>query len=390
MLARRACRHLQLQSALNRPTLKFAQTPTRALHSSPIVLKKKAAAQEVADFDEFENEADEGDLFGEPTPTTSLSDPTLASTTSASTTTTSPSTQKPKHRHVLLLNKHASARQAKEFVELLAFVEPRVGRNPAVKAAQVKGSAWQHLVERASSEEEVGRVVGLFGKWREAKGGVRDAFAGALAKRCADLHCPDLALSVFGNYAKYQLPLTLPAGRQLLRTYHTTSDLPKLLAVSNLYSVYGLPPAQEDLVSCALITSACLTSANQGSEKVEGEKVKRSKEERYAAAVSGELLGQLRERVQAAQAVKLAAKSAAASKYASVSASSSSFAGGATDGSVVTKTLKKSTQAKTVLDDTQGMKWVRWALHNVEGVLGKKDSGKDSEVGWVNDARFSL
>lgn len=372
ILTRRACHRLQLQSTLPRTTLKPGQTPTRALHSSPTVLKKKGAPKELEEFDEFENEVEEADLFGETTPTSSESSSTLASATNASTASTSPTTQKPKHRHVLLLNKHAAARQSKEFSELIAFVEPRVGRNPTVKATQVKESAWQHLVERASTEEEVSRVVSLFGKWREAKGGVRDAFAGALAKRCADLFCPDLALSVFGNYAKYQLPLTLPAARQLLHAYHTTSDLSKLLAVSNLYPVYGLPPAHEDLVSCSLITSACLAATQ--AQPVGGEKVKRSKEERYAFAVSDELLGKLKESVQAAQAVKLAAKSASTSTSGS-------------DSQVVAKTMKKSTQSKTVLDDTQGMKWVRWALHNVEGVLGKKDASK---AGWVSEARLSL
>jgi hypothetical protein len=75
--------------------------------------------------------------------------------------------------------------------------------------------------------------------------------------RCEQLSCPLLALDVFGDYAKYNLKLTLPGARQLLHSLHVEHPLDRVIAASALYSVYSLTPISRDLISCSMLVSAC-------------------------------------------------------------------------------------------------------------------------------------
>ena len=50
---------------------------------------------------------------------------------------------------------------------------------------------------------------------------------------------------------------TLPAARRLLHSLHVQHPLSDSITLSALYKVYNLPALSSDLVSCAMLTSAC-------------------------------------------------------------------------------------------------------------------------------------
>ena len=69
--------------------------------------------------------------------------------------------------------------------------------------------------------------------------------------------CQALALEVFGNYAKYNITLTLNAGRWLIHSVHFDHPLKDLLIAGSLFSVHKIS-LSEDLVSASMFTAACL------------------------------------------------------------------------------------------------------------------------------------
>ncbi|KAF9524353.1 hypothetical protein CPB83DRAFT_861422 [Crepidotus variabilis] len=100
------------------------------------------------------------------------------------------------------------------------------------------------------------RVVEMFPKFKEGKGEFSGGFAEAFTRRCGELDCSSVALSTFGNFAKYNLPLTLPAARLLLESLGSQPTSQTLLATS-LFQVYKLTPITHDLPSAALLAATC-------------------------------------------------------------------------------------------------------------------------------------
>jgi hypothetical protein len=85
--------------------------------------------------------------------------------------------------------------------------------------------------------------------------------------RCAELRCPQLALSVFSNRPAYRMDLTLPAARQLLYALHEYGKLSDVVTLVPLFPLYNLPALSSDPISSALLISACLREARaSGSE----------------------------------------------------------------------------------------------------------------------------
>ncbi|KAF8327994.1 hypothetical protein F5887DRAFT_1009452 [Amanita rubescens] len=120
--------------------------------------------------------------------------------------------------------------------KLLDFVKPRLGRKPEIKLPQVRNSAWTNLVDLATTEDQLRELAQLFPAW-SALGRTFDShFSELFIRRCEQLSCPLLALDVFGNYAKYNLKLTLPGARQLLHSLHVEHSIDKVIAASALYS----------------------------------------------------------------------------------------------------------------------------------------------------------
>lgn len=83
--------------------------------------------------------------------------------------------------------------------------------------------------------------------------------------RCDELDCSDLALGVFSNHSKYGFPLaSIVVARQLMHSLHLKHPLTSTVTLMALYPAYNLPPVSTDLVSSAMLATACL---NQGSKQ---------------------------------------------------------------------------------------------------------------------------
>ncbi|KAJ6482993.1 hypothetical protein DFH09DRAFT_1107146 [Mycena vulgaris] len=102
----------------------------------------------------------------------------------------------------------------------------------------------------------------------------------------------DLTFHRFGWSNTY--PLTLPAARRLLHSLVVVErPLADVLTAATLYTLHGLPPAHDDLSSCALLLAACLRHLKTvGAE---------GKEQADVTAAVGELLAALRARLASAE-----------------------------------------------------------------------------------------
>ncbi|CAA7268664.1 unnamed protein product [Cyclocybe aegerita] len=277
LLTRHACRALRAQAQA------FLPARSRTIHATATLQKKKGKT--IID-DLFEDDAFSPDaLSAASTTTTSTTSPT--STASLTSNTPAGTTQKSTAFKRLKL---PPTERARRFSAELAFVEPRIGRSPTVKTPHIRKRVWFGLLDLAQSEEELRRVVGLWpayvaGRERERERGVYpEGLAGDFVRRCAELKCPNLALEVFGDWARYNLDLDLSAARWLVHslaiplvapsTYSPSSTpssppqsssqnleqpqpLDNLLLALSLYPIYALPPVSSDLPTAAMAASAC-------------------------------------------------------------------------------------------------------------------------------------
>ncbi len=85
--------------------------------------------------------------------------------------------------------------------------------------------------------------------------------------RCQELQCQQVALDVFGNFAKYGVSLDIEAARWLLHSIYIKRPLEDVLIVTALYSIYKLPPVSEDLASASLLAAACYNAGTPESIK---------------------------------------------------------------------------------------------------------------------------
>ncbi|KAG6853993.1 hypothetical protein H0H87_008160, partial [Tephrocybe sp. NHM501043] len=67
--------------------------------------------------------------------------------------------------------------RAERFNGIIDFVTPRIGRNPTVKMPMVRNSAWLHLVQLATTEQQLKQVTEMFSGWKEAGNTFDDAFS---------------------------------------------------------------------------------------------------------------------------------------------------------------------------------------------------------------------
>ncbi|PCH40335.1 hypothetical protein WOLCODRAFT_143042 [Wolfiporia cocos MD-104 SS10] len=219
---------------------------SRALHQTPFALKSKKGAAKYEDdlFVSDESNAAEDDLFG------ADSEPT---SDAASATQAGPSTSSNAASRRL----SPEARLAR-FNELRVYVSERIGRSPKVKHPQVRNTSWQHLFMLAVTKEQLEEVSEMFPLWRDYGRQFDPIAAKVFIRRCEQLRCPQLALKVFGDHPKYGFDLfSIRAARQLLHSLHVEHSIQDTMLVTGLLGVYKLPPVSSDLVSCAMLTSAC-------------------------------------------------------------------------------------------------------------------------------------
>lgn len=194
---------------------------------TPVVQKKK-----IADFEDLF--ADEGEILSE-VPEELKTPLPVASTSDAMP---------------------ASARRQAKFDELLAFMKPRLGKTPSKKLPLIRTSAWSDLFSLATTKEQMEAIVELMPQWQATGRVFKDSNSELFIRRCEQLDCPQLALTVFGDYAKYNMPLTLTGANQLLHSLHLNHPIETLVTAAALYPVYGLPPAGTVLTSASLLAAA--------------------------------------------------------------------------------------------------------------------------------------
>ncbi|KAG6838778.1 hypothetical protein C0991_008514, partial [Blastosporella zonata] len=176
--------------------------------------------------------------------------------------------------------------RAAQFAKIVAFITPRIGRHPTLKMPMVRNSAWVHLVQLSTGEQQLDQVSGMFPGWVAAGNKFDHAFSELFVRaypppstlvltlltcvtgRCEELKCPLVALKVYGDFPKYSLPLSLPAARQLLHSLHTKYPLENVMTAASLYDVYKLPAVSEDLVSASLVAAACFKHNSKASRSV--------------------------------------------------------------------------------------------------------------------------
>ncbi|KAF5383060.1 hypothetical protein D9615_004823 [Tricholomella constricta] len=253
-MASLAARHAASSLRFARPT--NVSCSRRAIHLTPVVQKKKATV-EIEDL--FSEEVAEDLIKAEPTPQTKSSGVVKAS---GSTSKPAETVKVSKRRR--LSDKSRVAR----FNQICEFITPRLGRKPVVKMPMVRRSAWVQLVQLATTEEQLTKITDMFPGWKESGNQFDAAFSEFFVRRCEELSCPLLALKVYGDYAKYNLPLSLPAARQLLHALHVKHPIDSVMTAAALYDVYQLPAVSEDLVSCSMLMSACFKHNSKDSLKV--------------------------------------------------------------------------------------------------------------------------
>ncbi|KAF9447557.1 hypothetical protein P691DRAFT_706540 [Macrolepiota fuliginosa MF-IS2] len=149
-------------------------------------------------------------------------------------------------------------KRTKLLEENILFLEPRLGRRPELKRPKIRKATWARTLGACQTEEELRKVVKLFPSWRDMGNNFEGSFSEIFVRRCILLKKPEIALEVFGNYAKYNVPLTLNGARELLNATYDKKQLSLVITITSLFEVYKLPPAAQDLPCCAMVVSACL------------------------------------------------------------------------------------------------------------------------------------
>ncbi|KAG6902128.1 hypothetical protein C0995_004074 [Termitomyces sp. Mi166 len=229
----------------------------RAIHSTPTVLKKKAAAVEIEDL--FSDEVVEDLIPSEPV---TRNKPAPSADVAKAAGKPAPEASSSKASSVVKAKATKSRKLSEEdrvarFNQTLEFVTPRLGRNPTIKMPMVRNSIWAQLVQLAMTKQQLETITGMFSRWVESGHKFDNSFSELFVRRCEELKCPLLALKVYGDFAKYSLPLSLPAARQLLHSLHREHPIETVMTATSLYDVYNLPSVSEDLVSASLVASAC-------------------------------------------------------------------------------------------------------------------------------------
>lgn len=169
--------------------------------------------------------------------------------------------------------------KSSRFQENIEFMKARLRRRPDPKMSKIAKTTWIHTLGVCQSEEDLRKLMELFPLWRAMNkrfdGALSEAFICKLplfqkyhidlftTGRCIALKKPEIAIEIFGNFAKYNIPLTLPGARKLLHATYETHPLVIPVTVSSFFKPYRLPPIEKDLPCCSMLLSACLRDGSE-------------------------------------------------------------------------------------------------------------------------------
>ncbi|KAI0305180.1 hypothetical protein B0F90DRAFT_1585421, partial [Multifurca ochricompacta] len=125
----------------------------------------------------------------------------------------------------------------------------------------VRSSAWIYLFNLATSPNQLELASSKFSQFVESGRQFRDKHTIAFVRRCTELRCPQLALTVFSNRPAYRMDLTFTAARLLLYAIHKDYPLSDSVILASLFPLYNLPKLSSDPISFALFMSACVREA---------------------------------------------------------------------------------------------------------------------------------
>ncbi|KAN0111737.1 hypothetical protein V8E52_008298 [Russula decolorans] len=165
--------------------------------------------------------------------------------------------------HSLFPEKNAQKLRTQRFEQTLELLSTHASQAQSKRPSpQVRSSAWLYLFDLATCPEQLERASTQFSQFVESGRRFRVEHSTAFVRRCVELRCSELALTVFKNRPVYRMDLTLPAARQLLYTLHEGHQLSDVVLLAALFPLYNLPALSSDPISCALLTSACLREVN--------------------------------------------------------------------------------------------------------------------------------
>ncbi|KAI9511417.1 hypothetical protein F5148DRAFT_993907 [Russula earlei] len=169
--------------------------------------------------------------------------------------------------HSAVIPAHKDLRTQK-FEQTLELISTNIGRtNSKSRSLQVRNSAWLYLFDLAACPQQLERASSKFLQFVECGRQFHDEHVNSFVRRCVELRCPELALTIFSNRLDYRMDLTITAARQLLYALHERRQLSNVAILAALFPLYNLPALSSDPTSCALLVSACLREANSsGSE----------------------------------------------------------------------------------------------------------------------------
>ncbi|KAI0747812.1 hypothetical protein C8Q80DRAFT_1219236 [Daedaleopsis nitida] len=217
------------------PTLWHA----RALHSTPVVLKKKGKGSASEADDLFgESEADSEELF--PSSSGDLFTDARPSKSSSSSVSASSTQPIPPHRPSVPLPRSVGSEP--RFEEMIKVLHAYLVDKSTTTIP--RSTMWLHIINVAASREHLERVAELFPKWRDVKRPFPPHTADHFAKRCERLRCPELALKIFSDHPKYGLDLTFDAARVVL--HGLQASRPRLQS----------PPVTSDLLCTTMLLRA--------------------------------------------------------------------------------------------------------------------------------------
>ncbi|KAH9478045.1 hypothetical protein JR316_0010282 [Psilocybe cubensis] len=362
LFARRACAALPRGVLVRVPSR--SALLTRSIHVSPIAQKKKSRTAAIEEDDLFADDLFSEDLVSDTSsvapksqaaPTTTT---TTTTTSASSTTSTTETVSKPKWVRRRKAKLEPSTRQQR-FEAHLAYITPRLGRTPEVANPRIRKRLLITLAQLAKTEEELTKVSNLLPGYHAAGLEVPEGYAEVFARRCQELTCPRLALDVFGNFPRYQLALTIPAGQYLVQSLavHDPKQLPIALA---LFSAYKLPPLAEDLTTAAIVAGAFANVKSKSKKNTEKAPVLRALVEDLRAPIA-QLLERTKQETEAA--AQKASKAAAAATAAAYKQAKRQPDNQATRRTLSSAKRRARAMRATPPETAKKMNWVAWSLH---------------------------